>query len=75
MKLPKRQAREHTQTVAAHERALTDLDDKDKLVDDLLDTATGLVDELRLTLSQVSAAMRDAAGEEGDDGRDRRAHV
>jgi len=69
MKLPKRLAAEHTRTVADHEQALTDLEAKDKLVDDLLRTADGLVDELKSKLVQVSAALRDPAGGEDDDGR------
>jgi hypothetical protein len=67
MRLPKRLEAERTRTVADHEQALTDLEAKDKLVDDLLETADGLVDELRLALVQVSAALHDPAGGKGDD--------
>jgi ABC-type transporter Mla subunit MlaD len=53
--------------VAEHRQALTDLDDKDKIIDDLLRTADDLVSELRMSLGRASASLRDSAEGADDD--------
>lgn len=47
---------------------MTDLRDKDRVIDNLLATADGLVAELRASLAQVTADARESAGEDDDDG-------
>jgi len=67
MRLPGHQRRDRRQGATESELALTDLEAKDKIIDDLLEAADGLVSELRLSLSQASAVLHGGAGE-GDDG-------
>lgn len=65
--LPRWRRRLHAKTVAEHRQALTDLDDKDKIIDDLLRTADDLVSELRMSLGRASASLRDSAEGADDD--------
>lgn len=55
------------QARAEHNRAMTDLQDKDRVIDDLLLRAEELVDELRASLVQAAAEVRSATGR-GSDG-------
>lgn len=52
-----------------HHQVLTDLDATDKIVDDLIEQADGLVVELRQSLSQAMAELRASAGGADDDRR------
>ena len=52
-------------TPAEHAEVLADLDDKDKIIDDLLLRADDLVSELRVSLGNASAALRNSPGEAG----------
>jgi hypothetical protein len=63
--------RAHARTVAEHMQTITDLEDKDKIIDSLLKTADDLVGELRESLVRATASMRDSSGEAGDDGTQR----
>jgi hypothetical protein len=67
MRLPGWSHRIHERTPAEHAQALADLSDKDKIIDGLLQTADDLVSELRMSLGNVSAALRDSPGEADDD--------
>jgi hypothetical protein len=47
---------------------MSDLKDKDRVIDDLLQTADDLVSELRVSLSQAADSLRrSAAGGDDDD--------
>lgn len=50
--------------LSEHVKAMTDLEDKDREIDSLLEQADSLVKELRASLSQVPAALRRPAGED-----------
>lgn len=63
-----RRRRRTAPTPSAHVDAMTDLRDKDRVIDNLLATADGLVAELRVSLAQVAADVRRSAGEGDDDG-------
>lgn len=68
VRLPLWRRRIHARNMAERRQALTDLNDKDKIIDDLLRTADGLVSELRVSLERATASLRDSAGEADDDG-------
>lgn len=67
MRLPRRLRRTHEQATAEHGKAMTDLDVKDREIDSLLNVADQLVCDLRVSLSEASASLRGAAGEEQKD--------
>lgn len=50
-----------------HHQALTDLDATDKIVNDLIQQADGLVVELRQSLSRAMTELRASAGGTNDD--------
>lgn len=53
---------------AEHGKVMSDLKDKDRVIDDLLQTADDLVSELRVSLSQAADSLRrSAAGGDDDD--------
>lgn len=63
-----RRVRKTTPTSSEHAKAMTDLKIKDRVIDSLLATADGLVEELRVSLAQASAEARRSVTGEDDDG-------
>lgn len=63
-----RRLRKITPTLSEHAKTMTDLRDKDRVIDSLLATADELVEELRESLAQASAEARRSATGEDDDG-------